>query len=193
MKKGFDYGPLDDANKAKKGETGRSLVSGPDSSTTDFSQLAPRQDGIPIVANEAMKSGGTTLKVITFHHAGADMEHGNTALFHMRGSVEHAGRVSATAVFLFLFMLTDRETVSNSFVARDRGGTPCTRGRECDLLESHYWIHSANPEDPNDILYDFPILPHMSTWQIPRALPSQWSRGGPESAEKTRSWVPNID
>jgi ketosteroid isomerase-like protein len=186
------YDTFGDPNQHKGCGIDRSQVSGTAPSTTVLGRLASRQDGIPMTAEEARESGDTTPKVITFYHAGADVEH-KTALFRMRGSLAHAGRVSATAVFLFLFMLTDRETVLNSFIALDRGGTPCARDRECDLLEDEYWIHSTNPEDGKDILYNFPIFPHMSTWQVPRALPRQWSHAGPERVEKTRSWSPDTD
>lgn len=152
----------------------------------------PRED----IDNEVMEgnatSGSIPLKVVTFHHAGYDPAQNNTVLFRLRGSIQYAGRVSATAVLLFLFMLTDQETVSNSFITLNRGGTPWNRGQQCDLHESDYWIHSTNPEDPNDTLYDFPLVPNMRMWKLPDVLPTLWSQGGSESIKKTRSYVKGV-
>jgi hypothetical protein len=132
-------------------------------------------------------------KTITFHHAGYDPELHNTIMFRLEGSRFYHGGVRASTVWMILWALLDTDTLLKLRFAHERGGPFLTVIPQTTcFIHSDYYIHSPNPDNPEDIFYQFPLVPSFECMEIAKPPPSFWVLHGDRSLLKTSSCLEKI-
>jgi hypothetical protein len=127
-------------------------------------------------------------KTIAFHHAGYDPKQYNTVIFRLKGSKHYDGGVRASTVWMILWALLDTDTMLRLRFSHERGGAILTIIPQTTYLtHSDYYLHSPTPDDPNDLLYQFPLVPTFEVMEMAKPPPSFWVLHGDKSMEKTRS------
>jgi len=139
-----------------------------------------------ITGKEPRHNGEIKLVNIAFHHAGYDSESFNTVMFRLKGSKHYGGGVMAGLPLLFFYLLIDDETSKFLFISRTRGGEPLNVKADTILWESDLYLHCPNPDDSSDKLWQFPLLPTFTMWQVPRSRPTHW-KDARKSMAKTNS------
>lgn len=139
-----------------------------------------------ITGKEPRRNGEIKLVNIAFHHAGYDPKSFNTVMFRLKGSKHYDGGVMASLALLFFYLLIDDDTSKFLFLSRIRGGEPLNVRADTILWDSDLYLHCPNPDDPADKLWQFPLLPSFTMWQVPRSRPMHW-KDARKSMAKTNS------
>ena len=137
----------------------------------------------------AVSTDSVECKEVAFHHAGYDPKSSNPVMFRLRGSKNYKGGVYAGTAMLILHTILDKEISQKVSYTLERGGRLFDLGYDSILNENDYYIHCPNPENPEDLLYQFPVVPGLSVWEYPRSAPLYWSLHGEKSVVKTRSTI----
>jgi hypothetical protein len=56
-----------------------------------------------------------------------------------------------------------------------------------------YYVHCARPDDPSDVLYDFPAIPCFEVWSHDLATPPYWNEDGGSSLSTDHYTLRTID
>jgi hypothetical protein len=133
-------------------------------------------------------------KEFAFHHAGYTSESHNTVMFRLRGSRAYEGGLRMATVLMLLSNVVESSTLPKLRFSHMRGQDLEEFRRDGYFIDNtDYYVHCARPDDPSDVLYDFPAIPCFEVWSHDLATPPYWNEDGGSSLSTDHYTLRTID
>jgi len=113
--------------------------------------------------------------VITFRHAGYPIYCPKNVLMRLRVSSNGSGGVHAGTALTALRIIADNAFEVDTWLTTTREGRRVSTNHDSLLQNPEYWFHVANPDDPMDYHYEYPVVPSFQMWSMPRYVPDPWT------------------
>lgn len=112
--------------------------------------------------------------LVTFRHAGRPLDVTTTILLRLRGSANYGGGVHSGTALTALNIIADNAFEVKTWLTTARDGGKVSGDYNSSLRRSEYWFHVANPDDPKDHHYHYPVVPCFQMWSMPEFVPEHW-------------------